>query len=112
MSELADVYNVCMIFVHSRTCQISDKNLPTHPDRTSYEVNLQTLDFIMKVSLHYVNVYGVPHIAGRILGRLVRLGYVEKLRSCGARSAAFRFLPRSRVKSLQDGVNHYRELKQ
>ena len=81
MSELADVYNVCMIFVHSRTCQISDKNLPTHPDRTSYEVNLQTLDFIMKVSLHYVNVYGVPHIAGRILGRLVRLGYVEKLRS-------------------------------
>jgi DNA-binding transcriptional regulator GbsR (MarR family) len=115
--------------------------MSAEPSNKPFEIDAQGLDFIEKVSLHYENVYSVSHIAARILGLLLLvpapvtmdeitcllqashgsistnlrllelLGYVEKLRPNGQRSAAYRFLPRSRVKILHQRVEHYRELK-
>ncbi len=45
--------------------------MPTESDRIPYEVTVQELDFVDKVSLHFQNMYYVPHIAARILGLLL-----------------------------------------
>jgi DNA-binding transcriptional regulator GbsR (MarR family) len=112
------------------------------PDPLPAEIDPPALEFVEKISRHYENVYSVPHSAARILGlllvvpgpvsmeditRLLRashgsistnlhllelLGYVEKLRPSGQRCALYRFLPRSRVKILQQRVERYRELKE
>jgi DNA-binding transcriptional regulator GbsR (MarR family) len=106
------------------------------------DLSPQALDFVEKVSLHYENVYSVPRIGSRILALLLlipepmsiedlecslkvshasistnlrllgALGYIQKVTCPGERTTYYRFLPRSRVRVLQERINHYQELKQ
>jgi DNA-binding transcriptional regulator GbsR (MarR family) len=102
----------------------------------------QTIDFVEKIGSHYENVFNLPRIGCRILALLLvvpepismehmennlkvshasissnlrllaAMGYIEKISYTGDRTTYFRFLPRSRVKALQERINHYQELKQ
>lgn len=111
-------------------------------DNRSLQLSPQANELAEKVSLHYENVYNLPRIGCRILALLlvlpdpismldmetylkvshasistnlrllVALGYVEKVLLSGDRTTYFRFLPRSRVRALQERIVHYQELKE
>lgn len=110
-------------------------------EESLFDLPPRALDFIEKISLHYENVYNLPRIGARILGLLllvpgpvqmdamerilkvshgsvstnlrllIVLNYVERITYPGDRCNYYRFLPRSRVRVLQERINHYRDLK-